>query len=538
MAVTLYSLGAAQEVTGSKHIFEIDGTAYMVDCGAFQGKRAQADEKNRNFDISVDKIKAVILTHAHYDHVGLLPVLIKKGFNGDIYATPATRDLADIVMMDSAKIQARDAEYLRKQALKNGTKFTWQPLFDENDCVKATNQIITVSYNRKRNIGDDVTLEFYDAGHILGSAFAYISIKGQRDENGNPIKTIPNKKLSYWGRFFKLLKEAKEEGKEKRQTVPDRRKATPDEQAAYTGPERRSGFDRREGRDEIRILYTGDLGRKLKPIIRNPSTKLPPPDYIVLESTYGNRKHEIASVAMDELRKTVMRAIEKKGKIIIPSFAIERTQELVYYFHLLVDQKKIPSIPIYIDSPMAVNATSIFQVHQECYSHEVHEAFLQHHKNPFGFGALSSINSVDESKKLNDKEGPMIIISADGMCESGRIVHHIANNISNPNNTILIVGYMAENTLGRKIRDGAKVVKIMGDEYDVRAKVETINAFSAHADYEETTKWLKEIDTSRLKKIFLVHGEEDAQKAMSEYLKENGFPNVQIVKYGETYDIT
>ena len=471
MGVCVYSLGAAQEVTGSKHIFEVDGRAFMVDCGAFQGKREESDKKNRSFETPADKISAVILTHAHYDHVGLLPLLVKKGYNGNVYATPATRDLTALVMMDSARIQARDAEYLRKQAQKKGEKFSWTPLFDEKDCVKAMNQIVTLSYNRKMHIAPDVGLEYFDAGHILGSGFAHITITGQRGA----------------------------------------------------------------AEDEIRILYTGDLGRKMKPIIHDPDTAFPAPDYIFLESTYGDRRHEDSGIAMDELRKIVRRAVEKKGKVIIPSFAIERTQEIVYYLHLLTDQKKIPAIPIYVDSPMAVNATSIFQVHQECYSEEVHEAFLKHHKNPFGFGALSFVNSVEESKNLNKKDGPMIIISADGMCEAGRIVHHIANNISNPRNTILIVGYMAENTLGRRIRDGAKTVRIMGDEYDVKAKVEQINAFSAHADYEEATKWLKSIDTSRLKKIFMVHGEKEAQAAFQAYLAEHGFPNVQIVKYGETY---
>ena len=530
MAVTVYSLGAAQEVTGSKHIFEIDGRSYMIDCGAFQGKRAQSDEKNRNFEIPVDKIDAVILTHAHYDHVGLLPLLVKKGYNGNIYATPATRDLTDLIMMDSARIQARDAEYLWKQAQKKGEKFNWSPLFTEKDCLKAANQIITLSYNRKMYISPEVELEFFDAGHILGSAFAYVTIKGQRDENGNPLKNGDKSALRIWNKLFGWKKDDK-------RTTPDRRKATPEEQVEYKGDERRSGHDRREGKDEIRILYTGDLGRKSKPIIRDPSTNVPPPDYIFIESTYGNRRHENTALAMDELRKIVRRAIEKKGKIIIPSFAIERTQELVYYLHLLVDQKKIPSIPIYVDSPMAVNATSIFQIHQECYSDEIHEAFLQHHKNPFGFGALSFVNSLEESKSLNEKEGPMIIISADGMCECGRIVHHIANNISDPRNTILIVGYMAENTLGRRIRDGARVVKIMGEEYNVLANVEQINAFSAHADYEEATKWLKSIDTSRLKKIFMVHGEKDAQEFFKKHLEEHGFPDVQIVKYGESYEI-
>lgn len=470
MGITLYSLGAAEEVTGSKHVFEIDGKSYMVDCGAFQGARKASDEKNRNFDIAADKLEAVILTHGHYDHCGLLPVLTKKGFKGNIYSTPATRDIANLVMMDSARIQARDAEFLAKQASKKGEKFSWRPLFDEDDVVKCANQIISLSYNRKMYISPEVQLEFFDAGHILGSSFANVTIKA-----GTP--------------------------------------------------------------EETRILFTGDIGRKEKPIIRPPATDMPAPDYIVLESTYGNRKHEDKAFALKELERIVRDTCAKKGKIIIPSFAIERAQELVFYLHLLTDKKKIPVVPIYVDSPMASNATSVFRVHPECYDESVNEAFLKHHKNPFGFGSLSYTNSVEESKALNKKEGPMIIISADGMCEAGRVLYHLANEIGNERNTILIVGYMSENTLGRKIRDGAKEVNILGDVYHVKAKVEQINAFSAHADYEEMTEWLKTIDTSRLKKIFMVHGEKDAQTFFENHLHQNGFPNVTVCKYGESYEL-
>ena len=240
---------------------------------------------------------------------------------------------------------------------------------------------------------------------------------------------------------------------------------------------------------------------------------------------------------MNDLVRIVRRAINKKGKIIIPSFAIERTQELVYYFHLLVDKKKIPEMPIYVDSPMATNATSIFQVHPECYDETIHEAFLKHHKNPFGFNALSFVTSVEESKSLNQKPGPMIIISADGMCEAGRVLHHLANNISREENTVLLVGYMAENTLGRRLKDGEKEVSIMGDRYTVRATIEEINAFSAHADYQETIDWLNTIDTSRLKRIYMVHGEPDVQEEFQRHLADAGYNSVQIVKYGETYDL-
>lgn len=505
MAITLYSLGAAQEVTGSKHILEVDGRAFMIDCGAFQGKRNEADKKNRNFEVPVDKIESVIVTHGHYDHCGLLPLLPKNGFKGNIFATPATRDLANLIMMDSARIQARDAEYLRKQAAKKGEKFNWQPLFTESDVVNVANQIVTLSYNREMYIAPNMRLAFFDAGHILGSAYAYITITGQKTGNQEPTNQEKDKRL--WNKLF--------HGRRQNTTAT---------------------LESKE-QDEVRIIYTGDLGRNNKPIIRNPDTKIPAPDYIVLESTYGDRRHEDSQIAMDELVTIVRKAVKQKGKIIIPAFAIERTQELVYYFHLLVDQKKIPEIPIYVDSPMATNATGIFQVHPECYDKETHEAFLKHHKNPFGFNALSFVQSVEESKALNEKEGPMIIISADGMCEAGRVLHHLANNISDPANQVLLVGYMAENTLGRRLKNGEKEVRIMGDWYNVKAEIQQINAFSAHADYQECLDWLHAIDTSRLKHIYLVHGEPDVQNYFVKFLAENGFPNTTIVKYGESYTL-
>lgn len=471
MAIKCYSKGAAGEVTGSKHFFEVDDRTYMVDCGAFQGKRKESDEKNRNFDVNVDELESVILTHGHLDHCGLLPLLTKRGYTGNIFATPATRDIANLVMMDSARIQAHDAEFLAKQAAKKGEKFTWKPLYAEEDCIAAANQIVSLSYNRPMYIGPNVQLEFFDAGHILGSAFASFTI--------NPNPKHPEK--------------------------------------------------------ETRLLFTGDIGRNCKPIIRNPALNMPAPDYIYLESTYGDKLHDNHDFAMKELVRIVREACDKKGKIIIPSFAIERAQELVYYLHLLTEQKKIPVVPIYVDSPMASNATSVFRVHPECYDESVNEAFLRHHKNPFGFSSLKFTTSVEDSKELNKKEGPMIIIAADGMCEAGRVLYHLANEISNPKNTIMCVGYMAENTLGRRIFDGAEKVHVLSADYEVKAKIERCNGFSAHADYNEMIEWLKNIDTSRLKKIFLIHGEPDQQAGFKQHLADAGFNDVDIVEAGKEY---
>lgn len=469
MAISFYSLGAAQEVTGSKHILEVDGRAYLIDCGAFQGSRAEADKKNRDFNLPMEKLEAVVLTHGHYDHCGLLPLLYKNGYQGSIFATPATRDLANLILMDSAHIQARDQEYLTKQARKKGEEFTWEPLFDESDVVETINQIITVSYHRQIYIGNGVQLEFYDAGHILGSAMALI-------------------------------------------TATDR-----------------------EGK-QVRIAFTGDLGRTDRAIIRDPEF-LPAVDYLVLESTYGDRLHESQDNALEMLAELTNRVTATRGKIIIPAFAVERTQELVYHFHQLLDAKKISEVPIYVDSPMAVNATSIFQIHQECYDQATHEAFIKHHKNPFGFNSLKFITSVEESKELNKAKGPIIIISADGMCEFGRITHHLANSIENNANIILLVGFMAENTLGRRLQNHAKQVRIFGDTYNVNADIYQINAFSAHADYAEMTNWLQHNDNSTLKHIFMVHGEPKAQTAFKSHLANNNFNCVSIVKYGDVFEL-
>jgi metallo-beta-lactamase family protein len=468
MAITFYSEGAAREVTGSKHVLEIDGARYLIDCGAFQGKRAESDAKNRALVPDPASIEAVILTHAHFDHCGMLPLLVKRGFGGNIYATPATRDLANLIMMDSARIQARDAEFLAKQAAKRGERFDWKPLYDEQDAVQATDQFVTVGYGRNLRVGD-LSLCFRDAGHILGSATARLVAK---DADGRTL----------------------------------------------------------------RIGFTGDLGRPNKAIIRDPEP-MEAVDYLVLESTYGARRHEPAEQAVENLARIVRETAEQGGKVIIPAFAIERTQEMIYLLHLLVERGKIPRIPIWVDSPMAVNATSIFQVHPECYDQETYEAFLKHHKNPFGFNELEFSRTVDQSKALNTLKGPAIIISADGMCEAGRIQHHLLHNLGDERCTVLIVGYMAADTLGRRIRDGQKEVRIFGQPVRVKARVEQLNAFSAHADYQETWDWLEKMDLSQLKGVFLVHGEDESLAGLKSFLEGKGLPAVRVVEYGERYEL-
>ncbi len=469
MSIHLYSEGAAGEVTGSKHVLEIDGRRLLIDCGAFQGKREEANEKNKRLMSRPDLIEASILTHGHYDHCGLYPLLVKRGFQGNIYSTPATRDIANLIMMDSAAIQARDAEYLSKQAIKNGEKFDWKPLYTEEDAIEAISRFMTVSYGRPFIPMPGVKAVFVDAGHILGSAILRLEVT---DASGKSLA----------------------------------------------------------------ICFSGDLGRKSKPIIRDPDP-VDPVDYLVLESTYGDRLHESTDDAMELLAQAVNRVAERRGKLIIPAFAVERTQELIYYLHILCDEKRIPNIPIYCDSPMAINATAIFQIHPECYDHEVQQAFITHHKNPFGFNQLKFAASVEESKALNKMPGPMIIISADGMCEAGRIQHHLINNIQDPNNGILIVGFMAENTLGRRIKEKRPTVKIHGQVFDLRAEVMEINAFSAHADYEEMGEWLSMIDRPRLKGIFLVHGEKDAQQVFSDYLVAKGYPLPVLNRYDDRYEL-
>jgi metallo-beta-lactamase family protein len=465
LTTELISWGAAQEVTGSKHFLSSNNTTVMVDCGAFQGKRDESDRKNREWPFDPHTISAAILTHAHYDHCGLLPLLVKKGFDKTIYSTPATRDLANLILLDSARIQSNDYAFLRKQSLYRSEITAREPLYGDSDVRDCIKHFITVAYHRPFSPVPGVEATFYDAGHILGSAMVVVDVQS-------------------------------------------------------------------EGR-ALRVGFSGDLGRPNLPIIRDPEV-MPPLDYLVIESTYGNRLHETADTAMDKLADVINRTVDRGGRILIPAFAIERTQELIFFIHLLSDRNRIPKIPIYVDSPMAVNATGIFKAHEECFDDETRQAFLDHAENPFGFNELHYISSKEKSQELNDLRRPAVIISSSGMCESGRILHHLLHTIADNRNTILIVGYMAEHTLGRKILEQWPRVPIFGETHALNAEVGVINAFSGHADYNEIVVYVKKLDKTRLRKIFLVHGEKNAQTNLKGILEGDGY-KVEIVKAGERY---
>jgi metallo-beta-lactamase family protein len=467
MAITFYSHGACQEVTGSKHFLDIDGRLLQIDCGMFQGRRAEAYEKNQQLPFDPKAVAALILTHAHFDHSGALPILLKKGFTGNIHATSATRDVAQIILLDSANIQQKDYEILKEKSAKHPERnlTPYPPLYTPEEAIAVMANFVTSGYHRTFRPLDGVQAEFFDAGHILGAATVHVAIQ-----------------------------------------------------------------------DRVRIGFSGDLGRNGLPIIRDPEI-LPPMDYLVLESTYGNRLHKSIGLAAGELAELIHKAHDRRGKIIIPAFTIERTQELIYLIHTLQQEEKVPILPIFIDSPMAVNATAIFKIHPECFDEETVRRFTSMNVDPFGFDNIHYVSSTADSKKINDFSGPAIIISASGMAESGRILHHLIRHIGNPDDIIAIVGFMAEHTLGRRLAERAKEVRIFGNSYQVKAEIATLNAFSAHADYAETLEWLKGHEWRQLKKIFLVHGEKEAQLHLQQELLRFGIPAVEIVHYGDAYEL-
>lgn len=463
----LTSYGAALEVTGSQHLLEVNGKKILLDCGLFQGKRWEAFQKNTHFEYNPEEIDFVLVSHAHIDHTGNIPQLVKRGFKGDVYCTEATKDLCEIMLMDSAYIQEQDAKYFAHKLKDSALEM--DPIYNADDVTNALYFFRKAEYNKTFELCKGVRVTFVEAGHVLGSSMIALDIEDEED------------------------------GKKKR------------------------------------LVYTGDLGRAKLPIIRNPHD-FSAANYVLCESTYGNRRHAPIEEGIPDLARVINRTAKRGGKVIIPAFAFERTQELLYGIHLLMDKGEIPkTLPIFIDSPLATNVTRIFKRYTSLYDKEtISEDFKGGH-NPFDPKQLKHVASVDESKKLNYFIGPCIIISSSGMCEAGRIRHHLRNNLENPNNSIVIVGYMAENTLGRKIVEGAPIVKIFDQMYDVKAEVVILESFSAHADRDDLDKFFEGIEG--LKKIMLVHGEEDQSRPMAERLHEQTKAEVVVMEPEKTVDL-
>ena len=463
--------GAVRTVTGSQHLVEVNGRRILLDCGLYQGSRKESYKRNQNLPFDASQVDALILSHAHIDHSGNVPNLVKSGFTGDIVCTYATRDLCSLMLRDSAKIQSYDIQYLNKKRARQKLP-PIEPIYSMVDAVESLKQFIGIGYRRPYRLFPGINLTFYDAGHILGSAIVSLDIEDE--ENGR----------------------------------------------------------------STRLVFTGDIGRPDRPILRDPEF-LDHADVLIIESTYGNRIHPELEDASQKLAHIINDTYQRGGKLIVPAFAVGRTQELVYRIHQLSEARDIPPhLPIYVDSPMAIDATGIYRLHPEAYDNEIAEFILENTRgDPFGFDMKRYTRSVPESKELNFLRDPAVIISASGMAEAGRILHHLKNNVEDPRNTILIVGWQAPDTLGRRLVERVPQVKIFGETYDLKARVETINGFSAHADRAELLAWTKHLQPPP-QHTFIVHGEEEASFALAEALqKEQGFPNVAVPELGQRFKL-
>lgn len=458
--------GAARTVTGSMHLLQLEnGKKILLECGLYQGSEGFAEEYNRQFPCEPEEIDLVILSHAHIDHCGNIPQLVKQGFTGTIYCTHATYDLVAIMLQDSANIQERDAIDENKWRVKRGLE-PIEPLYKVADVVPALNHFVTLSYENWHKVDDGVELLFRDAGHMLGSASVSLRIQ--------------------------------------------------------------------EGARTITLGFTGDVGRPGSPILRDP-LPMPQSDYLISESTYGGLRHEPIEEAEDQLLAIIHEAcVEKKGKLIIPAFSVGRTQVLVYFMDRLKTAGRLPNIPVYVDSPLAVNATQVFEMHPECFDEELGR-YIQHDPNPFGFNGLHYIREAEDSKELNTKEGPFIVISASGMMTAGRILHHLANGVSDARNTILVTGFCAEGTLGARLIDGDPTIKIFGEEHEVHANIVRLTSYSGHADELELCNFIQSGYSSlKTERIFLVHGEGDHADNFRGYLLSKGYRDVHVPIRGET----
>ena len=475
--------GAAREVTGSMHQLTVGDGCYLLDCGEYQGHRKEAAERNRSFPFPCRDVSAVMLSHAHIDHSGNLPLLVKNGFHGPIYTSSATADLCRPMLEDSASLQEHDAAFLnkrnmRRKSLKMAAGLVQdtekaieliEPLYTTEDAEATFPLFHPVPMHTPTQVGPGVVYQSFEAGHIFGSTTMLLEL-----DSGTP------------------------------------------------------------GGRKVRLGFTGDLGRPGLPIIRDPEP-LPSVDYLIMESTYGNRVHEPIKSVAAKLEEIVNRTYRRAGKIIVPAFAVGRTQQLVLLLHELVQANAIPRFPIFVDSPLAVNVTEVFRKHPELYDQEA-SVFLTNHGDPFGFQLLTYVRDVNQSKALNDLHGPFMIISASGMCEGGRVLHHLKNNIGDPRNTILLTGYQAQNTLGRKIEEQWKEVPIFGEPMRLRAEVQKLDALSGHADREEMLAWMKPI-VGGLKKVFLVHGEPQQQAAFITAICERYGLDVVAPERGQSFDL-
>lgn len=451
--------GAARTVTGSKHLLTLsNGKKVLLDCGMFQGLGKETDILNRDFGFDAQEVDVMILSHAHIDHSGLIPKLVKDGFNGTIFCTPATKDLTTVLLRDSAEIQEDEVKYMNKRRAAEGLPYL-KPLYTAEDAQKANEHLSEQGYNQWFDVIDGVQAMYTDAGHIIGSACVHVKVK----ENGK----------------------------------------------------------------ETRITFSGDVGRYRDAILKSPET-FPQADYILLESTYGNSLHDNNTTTPDMLLRWIEKAcIQKKGKLIMPAFSVGRTQELLYSLNQLELENRLPDLDYYVDSPLSIEATEIVKRYPQYFNKTI-QKIMQTDKDPFAFKGLRYVQTVDQSKGLNFQNGPMVIISASGMADAGRVKHHISNNIENSRNTILLTGYCEPRSLGGRLIAGNKEVNIFGVEHEVHAEIGAIRSMSAHGDYEDLSQWLASQDKQQVKKIFLVHGEYDVQKDFKQRLIKKGYADVEI----------
>jgi len=452
--------GAAQTVTGSMHLVQANGLTLLLDCGLFQGRRAEAYDRNKKFPFDPKQVDAVILSHAHIDHSGNLPNLYRQGFGGPIFCTPATKDLIAIMLADSAKIQEEDAGYLNRKRDRGGPRV--EPLYERRDVLRLMRLAQPIPYQRTFEMGRGVSFRFTEAGHLLGSAMVQLTIDGPTPRT---------------------------------------------------------------------LTFTGDIGRKGLPILRDPDP-IPASDFIITESTYGGRTHPPVELLADNLAEVVNRTISRGGKLLVPAFSLGRTQTLLYFLHELFRAGKLPKVPVFVDSPLAAAATTVFQMHPECFDEET-ALLLEDEPELFGEKRVRFVRSVEESKELNASTAPGIVIAASGMCESGRILHHLKHGVENEKNTILIIGYQAPNTLGRRLVERRPEVRIYDRYFKLNAEVVLMNGFSGHADADDfASAFAPLVDPKR--RIRLVHGDADQANALLESLKAQGFVDVTYPNRGDS----